>query len=263
MKSGIVIIILLVLSVSSFFLLFRSNIFIIKTIEVELQKIVCADSNQISSSSKLLGQNLILINSSKVEKELKEKYLCIKGIAISKHFPNKIKLHIFERVPAAILISLKSEQATGSATLEKIIEATGAANLDIIGPTESFLVDSEGIVYQQNIDQINVPKIYLEQYSLVVGQKIEEDLIKNLLKILEKVKSFGVMVKEAKIYSKFNLLINATPKIVFKLNKNLDIQLASLQLILGQAKIDQEDLEFIDLRFDKPVIRLAPKKKNG
>ena len=50
------------------------------------------------------------------------------------------------------------------------------------------------------------------------------------------------------------------PKVFFRLDNEIDLQLASLQLILEKAKIDERILEFIDLRFDKPIVRFAPKK---
>ncbi|MBI4038755.1 hypothetical protein HY384_02235 [Candidatus Daviesbacteria bacterium] len=53
------------------------------------------------------------------------------------------------------------------------------------------------------------------------------------------------------------------PRIIFRLSNSLDVQLASLQLILGKAKIDGSRLEFIDLRFDKPVLKFTPKESNG
>lgn len=253
----------LILLIILIYFLIRSNIFTIKTVDVKLKNLACTDESQISDSSKLVGQNFFFINSSKVETDIKKKYLCVKSLNVQRQIPNKVKLQVFGRDPAAILVVLKSEEATSSAVLEKFIEATDSASFSsfVEGPSENFLVDTEGVIYSTN-EQIDVPKIYILGQNLILGQKITEDLIKDTLKILREVKTFAVEVKEAKIYSRHVLLINAIPKIVFRLDNEIDIQLASLQLILNQAKIDEKDVEFIDLRFDKPVIRLAPKKKN-
>lgn len=254
--------------IATFFLI-RSDIFTIKALDVDLEKITCTDANQIRNSSKILGQNLIFLNSSKIQDDLKDKFFCVKSIGISKYLPNKVKLQIFGRKPAAILVVLKS-QATQSGVLEKFSETavtpdTGAspsASLNFLeGPRENFVVDSEGVIYSTNIEQINAPKIYLGQ-NLTLGQKLQGNLISNTLKILEKIRIFGLEIKEERIYSTNVLLVNATPQILFRLDGNIDTQLASLQLILHQAKIDEANLEFIDLRFDKPIVKLAP-KKNG
>lgn len=253
----------LILLILLTYLSFRSNIFTIKTVDVKLKNLACTDDGQISDSSKLVGQNFFFIDPSKVEVNIKKKFLCVKSLNVLRQIPNKVKLQVFGRDPAAILVVLKSEEATGSAVLEKFSEATDSARFSssVEGPSEFFLVDTEGVIYSTTIEQINVPKIYILGQNLILGQKITEDLINNTLKILREVKTFAVDVEEAKIYSRYILLINAIPKIVFRLDDKIDIQLASLQLILNQAKIDEANLEFIDLRFDKPIVRLAPKKK--
>lgn len=259
----------ILLIVFSFFL-FRSNFFTIKKVEVETEKINCADYNQVRDSSELFGKNFFFLNSSRIENYLKKKFICIKAVEISRIFPDKVKLRAFGRNAEAILASIKSEEAINSAILENFayVSATPSAqatpsasfNFSIDAPSENFLVDSEGVIYSTNIEQVNVPKIYFYGQNLILGRKIEGDLIKNTLKILDKVKSFAVDIKEAKIYSKSLLLINSSPRIIFKLDLGVDTQLASLQLILNQAKINKDYIEFIDLRFDKPIIKLAPKK---
>ncbi len=44
--------------------------------------------------------------------------------------------------------------------------------------------------------------------------------------------------------------------VVFSKEKNLDFQVDTLQFILWRAKIDGKGPSFIDLRFDKPVLRI-------
>lgn len=268
--SGLILLVIIFL-----FLIIRSDIFIIRSIDVQVEKIDCVDSNQIRDSSYLLRQNFFLINSSKVESDLKKKFLCIKSVKPSRYFPNKIGLQVFGREPAVILVIEKKKEATQSGILEKFsqIQATPSGGASASGMTQlfmdsdvrrddnvSFVIDNEGVVYSNHIEQINAPRVYVSGLNLTLGQKLEQDLIGNLIKILEKVKIFGVDVREAKIYLEKTLLINAIPRIIFSLDDKIDTQIASLQLILKIAKIDSEQLEFIDLRFDKPIVRFAPKR---
>lgn len=246
------------------FLFLRSNIFTISSVDVHAEKIACADLNQIKDSANLLGQNFLTLNSEKVEKDLKKKFLCIRSVTASRDFPSRVKLSVFGREPAAILVAIDSQEATQSAVLERFSEIQATASAQEQG--SNFLIDEEGVIYSDNIEQINLSegrtRIYISGLNLTLGQKLTESPIQNTLKILEKVKAFGVDVKEAKIYSKNILLINAMPKMIFKLDDKIDIQIASLQLILMKAKINRGTvpLEFIDLRFDKPVVKIAPKK---
>ncbi len=254
----IILVFLVIFVVVSIYLLFRANILIIRSIDVSTEKVECVDGEQVKAASKLLGKNFFFINSKKIEDDLKKNYICIKSVTISKFFPNKIKLDIFGREPAAILVVLRNEEASESSELEEFskLESTMSAEAD-----ESFLIDNEGILYSKNIEQVFAPKVYVSGLNLTLGEKIEKNLIRNLLKILEKLKIFGLNLTESKIYSENILLINSVPKIILVLEDKIDTQIASLQLIMNEAKINEENLEFIDLRFDKPIIRFAPKKK--
>ena len=257
----------------------RSNIFTISSVDVQAEKIACANPSQIKDAANLLGQNFLIFNPAIVESNLKKKFLCIESIILSRNFPNRVKLSVFGREPVAILVVIKSEEATQSGVLERFstLEATNSAETSLQWGEEkssNFLIDEQGVIYSDNIEQINLSerlRIYISGLNLTLGQKLTEGLIQNTLKILEKVKTFGVDVKEAKIYSKNTLLINAMPRMIFKLDDKIDMQIASLQLILEKAKIDRgtiptevgrdsNQLEFIDLRFDKPVVKIAPKQ---
>lgn len=225
------------------FLAIKLNLFTIKKIEVKTEGNLCIDENQLKISSALLGQNFFLINSSKIEQNLMQKFYCLKSVSLSKRLPNAVTIQVSERQPIAILINLKEKIATTSGLIESI--ATPSA--EQIG--NSYLIDNEGVIFAKANDENNIPKVYNQ----------EDNLNANLLKILIKAKTFGVQIQTSWISDGF-LITHPPPKIIFDLNNQVDIQLASLQLILDKAKIDSETLEFIDLRFDKPVVRYAPKK---
>lgn len=256
-----------------FFFFAKSKIFIIKSVEINTTRIDCVDKNSLIQSANLYGQFLFFVNSLYLENSLKNKYYCIKRISITNSLPNKLKLNVYGREPALIFSVLKNKEATHEAIIANFseksatssAEATGSAgfNFDVLGPSDKFIVDNEGIVYSTNIEQVNAPNIYLSGLELTLGQKLKEDLIKNSLKILEKVRTFGMEIKNAYLFSQKYLLLSSSPRIIFSLDSRVDEQIASLQLILQTAKIDKDSksVEFIDLRFDKPIVRLVPKKK--
>lgn len=255
LKIGLFILFLLLLLDG--YLLLDSKILTIKELEIKLDKIDCANEPRIKDEVQLLGQNFFLVNNQAIEKKLKDKYLCVKGINLVKKFPNGLKIEVFRREPAAILMLLQSKNS--KSTLSSL-EATPSALIDFPEGevTAALVVDSEGVIFSPKYENLNVPKIFLAGEDLKLGNKMENVL--QTLKILEKVKSFGIDVKETKIYSSKFLSINKKPKIVFSLNKNIDLQLASLQLIYGQAKIEGKEMELLDLRFEKPIVKYIPKK---
>lgn len=254
-KPIIIFLFFLTLLILLILLFFRSNFLVIKQIEIQGQA-ECVNPDQLKNAIPLYGQNFFLLNEEKLTQDLKRKYICIKGIIFSRYFPDKMKLEISPRQPVAVLLSLKEKQASASSLVENI--ATPEASI----VKETYVVDNESIAFATNIDNLNIPKIYIFDQGISLGQRFGDDLIGNALKILERIKTFGVKVTKSWISDNFFIINPDTKyqKIVFDLSSPIDIQLASLQLILTEAKMNLRELEFIDLRFDKPVVRYAPKE---
>ncbi len=225
-----------------------------------LDKIECTDVGQIKKTSNLIGQNIILIDSSKLNYEIKKKYVCVKDVNVGRNFPNEVRLNVAGRIPKGMLL-LSREAVATSSSLDSI--ATPSARQS--GDLSSFVVDEEGVVFAKGdpTGSVDVSKIYYLSGNISIGQKLK--IISDSLKILDKIKSFNLSFSESEILDGIFLIYpkDFGPRIVFNLEDNLDTKLASLQLILGQAKMDGKDLEFIDLRFDKPIVKFAPKTKNG
>ncbi len=236
------------------FVIVRSDLFTIKKIEIAAKNITCADENQLKNSSGILGQNFFLINFKNIAGSLKDKFFCIGSINLSYVFPNQIKIEANGREAVAILVPLKVNEATSSSSLENIATPSAGESLD------SYLVDNEGVIFSKDGVGENLPSIFARDLNLSLGKKPAGNIVVSL-KILEKSKQFGLDVKTAEILDNFFILFTF-PKVIFQLDGEIDLQIASLQLILSKAKIDLKELEFIDLRFDKPIIRFAP-KKNG
>ncbi len=234
------------------FVLSKPGLFTIKKIDIVTQNISCVDGNQLKNSSGLLGQNFFLANFNNITKNLKEKFICVKDINLSLDFPDKIKIQAIGRQPVALLMLLKDKEATISSFLENV--ATPSAEPS----SEAYLIDDEGIIFSKDTGRFNIPNIFIKDLDLSLGKK-PRDKTEDSLKILAGVKTFGLDVKTAMILDNF-FIIFSYPRVIFRLDNRIDIQLASLQLILAEAKIDFKELEFIDLRFDKPIVRFAPKK---
>lgn len=258
---------ILLLVISASLLIFYSKILIVKKVNINLDKISCVEEDQIRDSIKLLGANIFFINHKKTENELKKKYICIKSVNFKRQLPDKVDVEILGREPVAIIISSNTKDST-EAFLSQFIDnistpsaqATPSASFSGQEVSNSiFLIDNEGVLFGTPTGELPYPKIYFNS-NLSLGQKIEDDLLKRSLEILEKTSSFGLNLKEARIYPPFLFLTTDGVKIIFKVDSLPDRQLASLQLILSQAKIKQDYIEFIDLRFDKPVIKTTPKK---
>ena len=260
LKFFLIFTLILILAVAAYMII-NSPLFTIKEIDIEKHdiseaslRVNCATDLEVRQASFTPGQNFLFLDTDKVVENLKNKFICIQNVVVEKEFPNKIKLNISGREAKVLLISLSYKEATTSSNLENIATPSAQDYSDI------FFADDEGVIFSRGDSNINLPKIFIYEKAINLGKDIE-DLIIKVVKVFDKMIIFGIDTKSAKIISDEILLTDTTPKIIFKLNGEIDIQLASLQLILQQAKIDANTLEFIDLRFDKPVVRFAPKKK--
>ncbi|HCB22754.1 hypothetical protein A3B42_01170 [Candidatus Daviesbacteria bacterium RIFCSPLOWO2_01_FULL_38_10] len=214
------------------YLIFFSKFFIVKSVEVE-SNLTCVDKEGLLNAVAISGSNFFLIRSLAIEEKLKSKFTCVKSAGIIKKLPNKIFLEVRNREPQARIFIVTNQESTPSA--ETAID--------------SFLVDEEGMLFSGN-----------QESSLKIYSENKNEDFKKIIAVLNKIKFFGIEIMEVIVVEDI-LLINSVPKINFSLDKASDMQLASLQLILNKAKINGEAVEFIDLRFDKPVVRFAPKKK--
>lgn len=234
------------------FIISKFSPFIIKKIEVVRNNISCVDDNQLIYSSGLMGKNLLFPHFKNVEKNLKEKFICIRNINFSLFFSNEVKMKVDGRQPAASLFLLQSKEASVSSSLENIATPSAQQTQGI------YSIDNEGVVFAKDAAVGNLPGIFLYEGAVFLGTKAVGNL-ENSLKILNGAKKLGLDIKISSIFDDI-LILFSYPRIVFKLDGKIDMQLASLQLILTEAKIDLKELEFIDLRFDKPLVRFAPKK---
>ncbi len=158
-------------------------------------------------------------------------------------------MQILNREAIAVFASLKSEKAS--------LSATPSADLVL----DYYLIDNEGVVFGKGTPDLNILKIYIFNREIFIGRKLPGE-ISNVIKILDKIKTLGIQINKAWINQGTFIITSSqgVSQIIFRLEGDINIQLASLQLILDKAKIDLKELEFIDLRFDKPVVKFAPIK---
>lgn len=258
----IISIVLVLIMILFVFFITKTNLFSIKNINVLMKnKLNCVSDNQLIEISAFKGKNLFLVNEKQIQ-EITKKYFCVKSIKISKVFPDKVEMTTLGREPFAKIMNLKDNHASISAFIENTASPSAEASAD------AFLIDDEGMAFSLDTQNLDIPEIFIypEQTVLSLGYKFKENVFNSILKIFDKIKTLNLDAKttlsvDDSLAEKKNIfIIFSNPKIVFNLKEKIESQTASLQLILEKAKIDSEDLDFIDLRFDKPVIRIAPKK---
>lgn len=239
------------------YIIFFSPLFIVSNLDFSLSNINCVDRKTLENDLNLKNKWIFKSNSD-LEK-IKQKYFCIKSIELKKDFPNKIKVSISPRQALVNLKSLKLEASNSGVASSSGLTRDRLLDFSRLESDTSFLIDNEGMVFSQK-DDPSIPTLFLSNTNLSLGQQLGVSLVSNSISILKGLRVLNVSISVAKIQND-NLAVNSDPKLIFSLSKDVDLQLASLQLILEEAKMEDIAMEFVDLRFDNPIVKYSVKKK--
>lgn len=256
---------------------------VINKFEIEADNLTCTDRDQVLNFVKKSDLKYFTFRKEDLEKSLKKKFFCIGKMDIQLNYPDRIKVKAFGREPVFILVPLNTQfdtnpvvdlsddfkiatQSSMAAQPLKVID-NFISGINESSESGKFLVDEEGVVFDSLSGQLSFPKLQIVGMDIKVGGKIEGDLIRKTREVSEGLKTMELPTDNMIILGN-KLIINSKPRIIFVLDKRLDYQIASLQLILAQAKMNSDpsrpgtdDVESIDLRFNKPVVVYSKTKK--
>jgi len=173
-----------------------------------------------------------------------------------KQLPNQLKVKVIGREPVAVVL----RESSLSAQVDlKQLEATSASRTAWLNwgsgshdSEKEFWVDQLGVLFAKAQLLENLPLIYWVNDELAVGKQVNTQQLNNLREILAKLGPMELIrVNEAG-----NLMLIGSDKqrMLFSLNREVNSQLASLQLIQQKSKIESKEINLIDLRFNKPVV---------
>lgn len=248
--------------------LYQSKVLNIKSVEVRKTNISCATEQEIKDNLAIEGLNIFFIDTPILERKITTKFLCVNTVKLTKHFPGKIVIEVDGRAPVFIATVFKTRESSGSASLISLLEQIASPSAEASGSAKvsmeegkSFLINSDGGIFAGDTN-MDYPKVSFVDFDFIVGQRIDLNLVKQILTIFDKLKVLNVKFDDVRVYPTSDVVINSDHLIVLNIKEDVQKQLASLQLILEKAKIDNEELILVDLRFDKPIIRYGKKKGN-
>ncbi|MDO8619089.1 MAG: FtsQ-type POTRA domain-containing protein [Candidatus Daviesbacteria bacterium] len=258
---GILIMLVLILTT------LKSNIFVVRNLEVNLNRVNCVSEKEIKDNLQISDMNILFFDSRKILKTLQNKFPCIGSVNMQRVFPNRIKLQFYGRDAVFALKSTFLQEASIAAVLKDLIEksassstqASSSAAIQDIGQSNYLLVDQSGIIFTTINQSPYVPIILYWNNNLKQGDQLDQSLTAELSMIFSKFKELNLPISEVRVYPQGTAIIPSPNIIILNLNKDLTSQLAALQLIVTQAKMSKENMVFIDLRFDKPVVKYAPR----
>ncbi len=254
---------ILVLALGAAFYLLTASVFVVKSLEIKVEG-DCVSRDKVRGVVQILGRNIFSVDKGDVETSIKKKFVCVKSVGLKKGLPDKVQLEVFNRVAVAQILTFPKKEASSSAILSEFLQvkASGSAEASRsaqVNPDKQYLVDEEGIVFSEGINP-GVPTLQIWEEGLKLGEKLQQGVVTGALEILKQLSVLGLPTNDAKIYSDKILLVDTKPKVIFDLSVDKEKQLGALQLILTRAKIESREMEFVDLRFENPVVKYVPKK---
>ncbi|KKR81437.1 MAG: hypothetical protein UU73_C0001G0083 [Candidatus Daviesbacteria bacterium GW2011_GWA1_41_61] len=245
--------------------IFKTDLLKTDSIEWEAKNAACLDTARVKSEINLQHNYFFYINEKAIFQKTVSLYPCVKSLRWERKFIKGIKIIAEGRVPlikiAPIPTAALDEDLTAS-------PSSSTALLDWSLPEDVkklYIADSEGYVFAQG-QEFQLPILYYLGDELKLGQKIEGDLLTKLEQVILNLGKLEIQAQDSSLF-KFKksgdfLLVYSRPKLVFSLSGDIFRQLGSLQLILQKAKIDEKEMETVDLRFDKPVVVYSSSKSN-
>lgn len=215
-----------------FFQLFKGDFF-------RIDQVVCFDSLDkvqpcqtdlwMKINSMVLGKNLIFLSPQKLSQEIQNELIVVKEVKLEKKLPRRLIIYLGKRKPIAV------------------VEAKG----------EYWEVDYQGVVLAKPSQPTDLPLVVSEELSLSAdNRRIESSPVLASLDCLYRLLFKSIEVRRLEITSsqKLTLYLKTGPEVLISLERDLQPQVDSLQLIYERAKIEGRQIKKIDLRFDKPVI---------
>ncbi len=244
---------IIVVFLSLVFILVKKFDLPVKQINVSPNILSCTDSGQIKQLISKKNNGWLFFDTKQVKDNIVQKFLCIGDVKIDKQFPSSININLSERTPVFKVQLLSATESTPSSQEAKLKISEGTISAKL-------LADQTGLLFSNNVDLFpNLPTISVVNAPLTLGGNIKFETQKALLAILNKLNELAIAYNNLWVVED-HLIVDANEQIIFSLSKDIGYQLASLQLIVNEAKMRQRLMDKIDLRFDKPVVVYSPKK---
>ncbi len=238
--------------------LVESGLLIVKTPTLLSRDPSCFNQQDLVKIKDLKNANLLNLNKQSISQQILSNYLCVGAVNFKTSFPNKLTIEVLTRMPVYKVTSLLRDPTESSPSSQSAILTNIVAEAQIAPSNGQFLVDQTGLLYSSQTTSFNSLEIKIFADNFKLGSYLRPSDLQSIAKTLDKIKFFNLQSQLRLIDQDWFILTFANQQIVaFNLQNNIEKQLASLQLILEQNKIDSKVINVIDLRFDKPILTYA------
>lgn len=213
------------------------SVLIVSRVLLTVQRIEIQGIDKLYAISSLYGRYLPLLD----EEEIEE--------ALIKANPTVETLTLTKKLPDTLVVVAKKRAAIAA------LEVDGGF----------FILSKDAVLLlkdRQPIEKTNLPKIlYYQKFNLTeyaAGESIEIKDIAVGLFFIEKIENMGILVDRLDIVSPRMLLLVSKngKKYLFTTEKDEEIQVEQVSLLLKKMITEKRDYNGIDVRYNKPVLQL-------
>lgn len=216
--------------VKGFFL--KSPYFKIKTIVIEDPNLQFIEKQDLAG---LKGRSIFTVNADQLQRQLSVRYPQVAALKVIKNFPNQISIVARKRYPLA-QIAYRNRLLT--------VDVNGAV-LSFNGPADPNLTSLGGI--KLNLGRISVGNIIKDERLTLALKLIRQ------IKMTPSLTSVRIVRINMENLSGIELYLSDHFKIILDKDSAQD-KIQVLALILNQGRLDLNTLNYIDLRFNEPVL---------
>lgn len=215
---------------TSVYFLLRSDVFLLRELVITQhtrERFVSEDELK-DHLSAYLARSLLTLDTTSIQNKVLDENLALRKIIIKKDFPDKLVIEVWERTPVAVI--------------------------------NEFVVDKDGLVFHEasSRHQLNLPELEVTQeQKYQLGDRLVGGVVRNSLQVIKSIQQNEERGLESITLEERGILKIVTSdkaEILLDSGKDIDKQIASLQTILKDAKINGKQVAKIDLRFAKPVV---------
>jgi cell division septal protein FtsQ len=254
--------VIIFLSLLSLFLVFRSDLFVIHEVLVEVQpqtKILSRTIDEAKlaldlAKSRSEGRSVFFVDSRKIINEIKNNFFSFKEVSLQRNYPNRLNLILRARVPVAEIVIRPASAAAQLLSPDGELTVSGSKQ-EI---KDRFVSDIDGYLFAKTASPSSLPliNIFLDR-EVVVGEKLAEEQVETALKIIKDLESYRLGIAEIGLvgWESIPLRLKDSTLVIFNSNKEVAGQVAALHAIVTRHKIEGRKARSIDLRYDKPVVK--------
>jgi len=219
----------LVLVLACGFLLFRSDIFLVKKMDFEFEEISDEALVRQRILEEVVARSIFFLNSQVVEDNIKNAFPTIKEVKVEKKLPDRVLIKVTVRVALAIV-----EDGAG----------------------KKFLVDGEGFLFREAKDEA-LPIIKLGgSFEGKVGDSVSGEGVYGYLETLDLAAEKGLETKAIYLRSSTIELKLKRTTVWLNAEEKISPQIDLLTQLLQRYKLSGKVPKSVDLRFSRPVVRL-------